>query len=262
MNMLNTQLKNHLKEKISKGKKCLGAWLQSGSPTCAEIFAQAGFDFVIIDMEHGPHDFMTLGDQLRALRGTEVTPIVRTEWNDFVFAKRVLDIGAMGLHVPYVSTRAEVEYALRSAWYPPQGNRGMARSTRAAFYGQKPVPEMNEVNDKIWVMTAIETPEGVQNVEEIASTPGLDAVFLGPMDLACTSGYLLNQGAPEMIALKSQIESTCSKLGTPLATIAPGMDEAEALFDKGYSMVAAMSDTVFLATQSIAAVTRFAKKYR
>ena len=260
--MLDTKLKNHLKEKIRSGKKCLGAWLQSGSPACAEIFGQAGFDFVIIDMEHGPHDFMTLGDQLRALRGTEVTPIVRTEWNDFVFAKRVLDIGAMGLHVPYISTRAEVEYALRSAWYPPQGNRGMARSTRACFYGQKPVSEMGEINDKMFVMTGIETPEGVQNVEEIASTPGLDAVFLGPMDLASTSGNLANPGGPEMAALKSQIESACSKLGKPLATISAGMDEAEALFDKGYSMVAAMSDVVFLATQSIATVQRFVKKYR
>jgi len=261
--MLDMRLKNFLKEKIHSGKKCLGAWLHMGSSVSAEIFAQAGFDFVVIDMEHGPHDFMTLGDQLRALRGTEVTPIVRTEWNDFVFIKRVLDIGAMGLHVPYVSTRAEAEQALRSAWYPPQGIRGMARSTRAAFYGQKPVPEMlNEVNDKIWVMTAIETPEGVKNIEEIASIQGLDGVFLGPMDLASTSGNLLNQNGPEMIALKSQIESACFKLGMPLATIASGMDEAEALFDKGYSMILAMSDAVFLATHSIAAVERFTKKYR
>ena len=261
--MLDTRSKNFLKEKVRSGKKCLGAWLHMGSSVSAEIFAQAGFDFVVIDMEHGPHDFMTLGDQLRALRGTEVTPIVRTEWNDFVFVKRVLDIGAMGLHVPYVNTRAEVEQALRSAWYPPKGIRGMARSTRAAFYGQKPVPEMlNEVNDQIWVMTAIETPEGVKNIEEIASTPGLDGVFLGPMDLASTSGNLLNQNGPEMVAFKSQVESACFKSGKPLITIASGMDEAETLFDKGYSMIIAMSDIVFLATHSIAAVERFTKKYR
>lgn len=256
------QSRNFLKEKIRSGKKCLGAWLHMGSSISAEIFAQAGFDFVVIDMEHGPHDFMTLGDQLRALRGTEVTPIVRTEWNDFVFIKRILDIGVMGIHVPYVNTRAEVEQALRSAWYPPKGIRGMARSTRAAFYGQMPFSELLDVNEKIWVMTAIETPEGVRNIEEIASTPGLDGVFLGPVDLASTSGNLLNQSGPEMVGLKSQIESTCFKLGTPLSTVASNMDEAEALFDKGYSMVIAMSDIVFLATHSIAAVERFTKKYR
>ena len=260
--MLDTRMKNFFKEKVRSGKKCLGAWLQMGSPACAEIFANAGFDFVVVDMEHGPHDFMTLGDQLRALRGTDVTPLVRTEWNDFVFAKRVLDIGAMGLHVPYVSTRSEVEQALRSAWYPPKGIRGMAKSTRAAFYGQKPFTEILDVNDQIWVMTAIETPEGLQNVEEIATTPGLDAVFLGPVDLASTHGHLLDTGGPGMAAIKSKIESACFRLGVPLVTISSGMDEAEALFDKGYAAVIAMSDTVFLASQSIAAVERFAKKYR
>lgn len=253
---------NNLKTILCNGQKACGAWLHLGSAASAEIIADAGFDFVVIDMEHGPGDFMTLGDQLRAMRGTQTTALVRVPWNDPVFIKRVLDIGAHGVHVPYVNTAGETRQAVAAAKYPPQGFRGAALSPRAAGYGMKPASELPEVNEQIFVMVAVETVEAVDNVSEIAATPGVDAILLGPMDLAATTGYIGTPNAPEVQAVIKRFEKNCQAAKMPMCTVAGNWPQAEGLFETGYSMLLAMSDSIALARHSNELTKEFAARYR
>ena len=116
---------NPVKQALQAGQKTAGAWLQIGSPITAEIMSQAGFDWLMIDMEHAPVDFMTLVNQMQAMAGGGAVPLVRAPWNDFVTIKRILDAGAYGVLVPYVNTRQEAEAAVQACKYPPQGTRGV-----------------------------------------------------------------------------------------------------------------------------------------
>ena len=117
---------NPLKPQLQAGRRTVGAWLQIASPYTAEIMGRAGFDWVLIDLEHGPGDISLLISQLQALNGSGVTPLVRAPWNDFVVLKRILDAGVSGVLVPYVNTAAEATAAVRACRYPPQGVRGIA----------------------------------------------------------------------------------------------------------------------------------------
>jgi len=110
--------KNRVKRLLKEGKKTSGAWLQIASPFTAEILSSAGFDWLMIDMEHGPGDILTLISQIQAMKGTDCVPLVRTPWNDFVAIKRILDAGAQGVLIPYVNTRIQAEEAVKSCKYP------------------------------------------------------------------------------------------------------------------------------------------------
>ena len=122
---------NRVKRLLKEGKKTSGAWAQLTNATSVEILSRAGFDWVIIDMEHGPNDISTLLAQMQAMNGFDAVPIVRAPWNDFVVIKRILDAGAYGVLVPYVNTKEEAEKAVAACKYPPDGIRGIAGSTRA-----------------------------------------------------------------------------------------------------------------------------------
>ena len=122
-----TKLRNH--------EKVAAAWVQTGSNICAEIFGEAGFDMIVIDMEHSPTTLPGIASMMQAIKGCECIPMVRAPWNDMVMIKQILDCGAHAIHIPYVSTREEAEYAVKCCKYPPAGIRGIAGSQRAVAYG-------------------------------------------------------------------------------------------------------------------------------
>ncbi len=162
-------------------KTHLGTFLSIGSPAVAELAAECGFDWVLIDLEHGCESEAALPNQLRALRGSGTIAIVRVSAPHPDLIGRVLDWGAQGIMVPHVNTLAEAEHCVRSAYYPPQGHRGVSRTVRAYGYGMRlpgdspPMPI---------ILAQIETAEGVANVEQIAAVEGIDALFIGPADLS------------------------------------------------------------------------------
>lgn len=250
------------KAAIRAGKKQCGAWLQLGSPWTAEIFAQAEFDFVLIDYEHGPGDSMTLGDQLRAFNGSPTTVLVRVPGNDPDTVKRVLDAGAHGVMIPHVETGEEAALAVSSAKYPPRGIRGAARSPRAAWYGQKSPQAIAAADEETIVLVMVETAKAVENLADIIRTPDLDAVFLGPMDLATSIGHLADADHPDALALRQRILDGCLAAHMPLATISAGWPKAQAVFEQGYTMVTLMADGVALSTMARQQVSGFAEKYR
>ncbi len=257
-----TQLfENPLKRNLKAGRKTAGAWLQLANPLTAEIMSQAGFDWLMIDMEHGPGDVLTLIAQVQAMNGTGVVPLVRAPWNDFVAVKRILDAGVYGILFPYVNTRAEAEAAIRACKYPPAGIRGVAGSPRAAGYGLNSGSYLSRANDEILVMTAVETPEAITNLDDILSLPDLDAVLIGPMDLATSMGYPFDPGQPEVQAAIRAVEAKVLAANKALATVSGSWEQAHALYERGYQMVMLMADGVALAKAAGGTVARFREVY-
>lgn len=252
---------NPLKQLIKSGKKTVGAWAQLCSPFSTEILARAGFDWLLIDMEHAPGDMLTLVSQFQAMNGSSAVPMVRVPWNDVVWIKRILDAGAYALMIPYVNTREEAIQAVRSAKYPPLGFRGIAGSPRAAGYGRDTANYLKRANDELFVMLQVETPQAVENLEEIAKVPGVDALFVGPMDLSTSMGHFGNPAHPEVQAVIAQIEAKAKRLGMPLGTISGGWDQAKALFDRGYQLITVLSDSVLLSRLSAEAVAKFREAF-
>lgn len=252
---------NKVKWMLKERKKTMGAWLQTGSQITAEIFGKAGFDFVMVDMEHGPGDVMTLIGQLHAIGKFDVVPFARAPWNDLVTIKRILDAGLYGVLVPYVSTKEEAENAVRACKYPLEGIRGIAPSPRAGGYGMNGTNYLENANEQIVVMTAVETPEAVKNIDGIVSTIGLDGIFIGPMDLATSMGYFCNPKAEEVQKAIAKIEKTVLDSDKFLGTVANSFEQAQELYEKGYSFVIVMSDSTSLAKLAMENVKKFRDTY-
>lgn len=248
---------NKLKSKLRAGKKTAGAWAQIASPFTAEILSSAGFDWLMIDMEHGPGDILTLISQINAMKDTDCVPLVRTPWNDFVAIKRILDAGAQGVLIPYVNTREQAAEAVKACKYPLDGIRGVSGSPRAAGYGQNKGEYLQRANNEIFIMIAVETPHAVSNLDEILQVEGLDGIFIGPMDLASSLGHFGDPSQPEVqIAIKTVEEKTLAA-GKVLATTTGSWSAAKALFDRGYQMLMLMADGVSLAKMAAELVANF-----
>lgn len=252
---------NPLKRMVKAGRKVVGAWAQLCSPLATEILARSCFDWILIDMEHAPGDMMTLVSQFQAISGSPAAPVVRVPWNDLVWIKRILDAGAYGLMVPYVNTREEAIQAIRACKYPPLGIRGIAGSPRACGFGRDVTQYLKRANDEVFVMLQVETPQAVENLEEIAKVPGVDALFVGPMDLSTSMGHFGNPAHPEVQTVIAAVEAKARKLGMPLGTIAGGWDQAKTLFDRGYQLVTVLSDSVLLSKVSAEAVAKFREAF-
>lgn len=239
---LDEELQNAPKHMLKGGKKVLAAWLQMASPYAAEIFAKAEIDVLMVDMEHGPNDILSLIDQFRAMGHYRAVPFVRAPWNDMVAIKRILDAGAYGILVPYVNTAKEAAAAVSYCKYPPDGVRGIAPSPRAPGIGMNSANYLNRANDEILVMTAVETLEAVNNIEKILQVEGLDGIFIGPMDLATSMGHFCDPAHPDVQAAIRKVEDAVIGSGKFLASVASGMEEAKRKYDRGYGMVVAFAD--------------------
>ncbi len=247
-------------EKLKRGEKVSAAWNQLGSNVSAEIIAEAGFDVIVIDMEHAHTTLPDVISMIQATKGTGCVPFVRIPWNDIVWCKQVLDTGAYGIHVPYVCTKEEAERAVRYCKYPMQGVRGIAMSHRAVNYGLSRSEYFPNANNELLVIVAIETPEGVANVKEIASVEGVDGIFIGPADLATSMGHLADPSHPEVQEAIRKIEEAVIPTGKFLGTVAANAEAAKKLYDRGYGIIYMMSDLGAVAKAAQAEVKAF-KEY-
>lgn len=246
---------NTVKRRLKAGERTAGAWLQLCSPIAAEIMADAGFDWLLIDMEHGHGDYQTLLAQLQAIGGSGTAPLVRVQANDVAVIKRVLDLGAYGVMIPWVSGRRECEAAVSACKYPPEGIRGMAGSHRAAGFGRFGAEYWKRANAEILVIVQIETVEALHDVDPMLAVPGVDVVFVGPTDLSAALGHVGDPKHPEVVEAIAAIERAARKAGVALGTISRNWDEAKALYARGYHMVTLGSDAA-LVTQHAAAMVK------
>ena len=254
---------NRVKQMIKAGKKTSGAWAQLCSPLSAECLARGGFDWILIDMEHAGGDILTLITQCQAIAaaGSGAVPIVRVPWNDLVWIKRILDAGAYGLMIPYVNTKEEAVRAIQACKYPPLGNRGIAGSIRAAGYGRDTQNYLKRANDEIFVMLQLETTQAIDNMEAVASVPGLDAFFIGPMDLSTSMGHFGNPAHPEVVAAIATAEAKAKKLGIPLGTISGSWEQAKGLYDRGYQLITLISDSVLVSKVGAETAAKFREAF-
>lgn len=233
-------------DKLRRGEKVCAAWNQLNSNISAEILAEAGFDAMIIDMEHAHTTLPELITMIQATKGTDCVPFVRIPWNDMVWCKHVLDTGVYGIHVPYVSNAAEAAQAVKYCKYPPMGVRGIAGTHRAVTYGIDKADYYPRANRDVMVIVAIENPEGVDSIRDILAVEGVDGIFIGPMDLATNMGHLADPSHPEVQAAIAKIEEAVIGSGKFLATLAPNFEAAKKFYDKGYGLVYIMSDAATL----------------
>lgn len=218
-----------------------GTFLSLGSPLLARMAAQLGFDWVLIDLEHGACTEPDLQAMLLAVEGTTCAPLVRVVSNDQDSIKRALDLGATGVMIPYVSTAEEANRAVALTRYPPHGCRGVAGSTIATEFGLSTDEYHANIHERTMVIVQIETAEGVNNIEEIVAVDGVDVVFVGPLDLSYNLGCPKNFEHPDFIAALQKVLNACQSTGTAVGILS-NEDNAKQRLEQGFTFLAVGSD--------------------
>ncbi|MEM8793145.1 MAG: HpcH/HpaI aldolase/citrate lyase family protein [Pseudomonadota bacterium] len=247
---------NQFKAALAERRRQIGMWSALASPVAAEILAHAGFDWVLIDMEHAPNDLPQVLAQAQTLAAGPAPVLCRPAWNDMVLIKRILDIGIQSLIIPFVQTAQEARAAVAATRYPPGGVRGVAGGSRASHYGRVPGYQQNAASE-IAVVVQIETREAVDRIEEIAAVDGIDALFVGPADLAASMGHLGDLQHPDVQAAIAEAAERCHAAGKPIGTLAIDKPVADRYFEMGYDFIAVAVDSVLLARTADALAKSF-----
>ena len=236
---------NKFKRAINEGRIQLGAWLVSGAPSTAEALGCAGFDFLVVDMEHTPVDTPEMIEILRTIAGTPAQAMVRLVWNDPVWLKRVLDGGAQTVLLPFVQTAEEAQRAVAATRYPPDGIRGVAGNHRGSRFGTVPDYLKNAASE-LCVMVQIETVKGFDNLAAIAAVPGVDSIFIGPSDLAASMGLLGDVGNPAVQEKLKAAAKQLRQLRKPCGILGMNPEMTAQFIGYGYDWVAIGSDMAFM----------------
>jgi len=231
-----------IKEQVLSGRFMAGAWCNLASSLTTEMAARAGFDWILIDQEHGPGDSLTLLGQLQAVGARPCAPIVRIAWNEMPRFKQALDLGAAGIMIPYIETAEDAARAVSYLRYPPQGLRGAASSPRATGFGTNFDDYFAAANRNLLTVTQIETARAVQNAKQIAAVDGVDVLFVGPMDLSLSVGLPGRFEDPDYRAILAKVASIARDGGKAAGILLPTVDLLEMVYEMGYRFVAAGSD--------------------
>jgi 4-hydroxy-2-oxoheptanedioate aldolase len=236
---------NTVKETWRKGEPAIGSWLAINSSFSAEIVAHLGYDWVCVDTQHGAAEFDDAFTMLQAISTTDSIPFVRVGWNDPRLIMKYLDAGAYGIVIPMVNNRAEAEKAVAACRFPPVGMRSSG-PFRAAMYGGSDY--FTRANDEIAVIAMVETAEGLEKVDEIASTPGLDAIYIGPSDLNFSLGLPSRNEPwdPKHQAAVDKIREACERHGIVPGVHTWGPSYAARFIEQGFKMIMLTADTAAL----------------
>ena len=248
---------NHFKHALAAGRLQIGMWCNLCSEYAMEVSSGGGMDWLIIDMEHMPIDMFMMVRQLQATMENRTQPVVRIPWNDMVTVKRVLDAGAQSLLIPMIQTGEEARNAVAYTRYAPDGVRGSGGPTRASRF-MRIKDYAKKAAGEICVLLQVETLQGIENLGEIASVPGVDGIFLGPGDLSTDMGHLGNMNHPDVQKVLDEAIVKIRKCGK-----APGIltnDEARArhYVDLGAQFITVGSDVAILARET----EKLAAKYK
>jgi 2-dehydro-3-deoxyglucarate aldolase len=231
----------NLRQALRSGQTVVGTWLNSGSPILAELLAAVGFDYVCVDAEHSAVDLPQTQALFQAIvsGNPDCAPMVRLHGVDYALAKRYLDAGARGVIGPLVNTAESARMLVNAAKYPPDGQRGVG-FCRANQYGLSLGREVVAANEEIMVVVQIEHIEGVRNIEEILSVPGVDAVFVGPYDLTASMGITAQFDHPDYLKARETILEACKRhqVIAGIHVVEPNMDELFMMEREGYHLLA------------------------
>ena len=234
------------KKQLAEGRPLIGLWQALASGYSAEICARQGFDWLLLDAEHSPNDMQTLLWQAQGIAPFACEVITRVPFGEPVVIKQYLDMGLHTLLVPMVETAEQAEALVRACRYPPHGIRGVSSATsRGADFGVN-TRYLHEANDLVTLIVQIESVRGIENVDAIAAVEGIDAVFIGPSDLAASMGLL---GQPLHADVAEAIETARAALeraGKPIGIFALNADHARACMAKGFRFLSVGTDIGFL----------------
>lgn len=231
---------------IPPGTFQLGTWISSGAPVVTEIAADAGFDWLLLDLEHGNGTEADIPNQLRACRGSSAKPVVRVGSPDAALIGRVLDWGAAGIMVPHVDSPHEAAACVDAMRYPPKGHRGVSRSVRAYGYGQKPFPSDSEKTNIF--LAQIETFEAVQQAEEIATVDGVDVLFVGPSDLQFNLSTRPSPAPLNYLECIQHVAAAARSAGKSSGILVRDVNDIDSLREMGFQWLAIDSDLGLLRT--------------
>jgi len=239
---------NPFKHAIAAGRLQIGLWVSMASTYSAEIAAGSGFDWLVIDTEHSPNEVDTTLAQLQVVAAYPVSAVVRPAWNDKVLIKRHLDIGAQTLLIPYVQNADEARAAVAAMRYPTEGVRGVAGTTRASRYGRVK-DYAKRAASELCLLVQIETREGLDNLEAIARTDGVDGVFIGPADLAAGLGHLGDMGHAEVQSAIREAIGRIRACGKPAGILATDEATTRRYMEWGTTFTAVGLDAMVLARE-------------
>ena len=234
--------KNRFKALLKEGRHQLGFWNTLSGPIVPEALAAIGFDWIVVDTEHTTTEAFQVHSSLQAIAAyPEVSAVVRPVSNDPAYIKRYLDMGAQTLMIPYVQTPEEAAAAVHAMRYPPKGMRGMAGGTRASRFGLVK-DYMTRAEDELCLIVQVETIGALKHLEEIATTDGVDAVFIGPADLSGSMGHPGNQAHPEVAAAIEDAFTRLKAVNVPSGILTLNEDFAKRLRTLGSGFTAIGTD--------------------
>lgn len=239
-----------LKARLAAGEALLGAWCMIPGALTAEALGRAGFDWVLIDLQHGGMDYETAVEMIRAVDLGGAAPIVRAPWNDPGIIGRLLDAGALGVVIPMIQTAEDARRAVEACLYPPAGRRSFG----PVRVGLRDGPGyFAQANERVLVIPMIETAEALAEVEAIARTPGVDALFVGPFDLSIALGLPPgdNDGQPAFDAAIARVGAAARSAGVATAVLS-NAGVAPLRLKQGFQLVSVVTD---LSTLTLAART-------
>ena len=248
--------RNRFKQAMRERRLQIGLWSSLCSNIGAEIVADAGFDWILLDTEHSPNELPGLLSQLQAIGTDRTTPVVRAAWNDAVLIKRILDIGATAVLIPYVQNADEARRAVAAVRYPPHGVRGVSAGSRASRYGRIK-DYLKKADEEICLLVQVETRAALDELAAIARVDGVDGVFVGPSDLAASLGHLGNAQAAEVQNAIREAASALAALGKAGGILTVNEAEARRYIEWGYTFVAVGIDTNLLARTTDALAQSF-----
>jgi 4-hydroxy-2-oxoheptanedioate aldolase len=230
--------KNLLKEKLQKGGVAAGVIMQDPAVQVVEVLGLLGFDWLFIDCEHGPMNVEDVGRLVMAAELRGITPLVRVPQNLPEIILRYLDVGAMGIIIPGVETAEEAQKAVSAAKYPPQGVRGLAGVRGADFGLSGPLGDYVKIaNRETMVLAVVETRKGVENIEGILETEGIDGVSIGNNDLSQSLGVPGQTNHPLVLEAIDKILAVAKKKGKPIGGVVRGGETPKQYIEKGYQML-------------------------
>lgn len=237
---------NTFKLRLQSGEAQIGLWLGLADAYCAELAANAGFDWLLIDGEHAPNDLRGMLGQLQAVAPYPSHPVIRPVIGDTALIKQVLDIGVQTLLVPMVESAEQARELVRAIHYPPKGVRGVGSALARASRWNSILGYLDKADDQMCLLVQIENREGLANLDAIASVEGVDGVFIGPADLSASMGYRGNPGHPEVQAAIEDAIARIQKAGKAAGILSADQKLAKRYIELGAAFVAVGVDTTVL----------------
>ncbi|MBN1223504.1 MAG: 2,4-dihydroxyhept-2-ene-1,7-dioic acid aldolase [Candidatus Aminicenantes bacterium] len=247
-------MNSDFQRRLKQGELCIGTFMTLPCPEIAEICAGAGFDWILIDLEHTTLDVKDVQSVLQAVHA-DCACIVRVPSKDEALIKKVLDTGIAGIVVPHVNTPEEASWIVQHCLYPPEGKRSVGIS-RAHKYGLRFKEYVAGANSRILVIPQVEHIEGIRRIEDIVRVPGISAVFIGPYDLSGSMGLLGQVKSTEVQVQIDKVRQVCCDVGLPVGIFGIDVDSILPYIEQGFTLIVMGMDSLFLGRSIRSALER------